>query len=83
MGFIEELAWRGLIQQKSDERLSEIMGKEPLSLFCGFDPTAASLHVGNLLQIVGLMRAQRAGHRPIALVGGATGMIGDPSGKSE
>ncbi|MCE2453414.1 MAG: tyrosine--tRNA ligase, partial [Nitrospinae bacterium] len=54
-----------------------------MSLYCGFDPTADSLHIGNLIPITGLMRFQRAGHRPIALIGGGTGMIGDPSGKSE
>jgi len=54
-----------------------------MSLYCGFDPTADSLHIGSLMPITGLMRFQSAGHRPLALVGGATGMIGDPSGKSE
>src|SRR5262249_13443048 len=60
-----------------------LMAAEPFTLYIGFDPTAPTLHVGSLLQITVLMRAQRAGHRPLALVGGATGMIGDPSGKSE
>ena len=83
MGFVEELAWRGLVQQKTDEQLGALMQKEPFTLYCGFDPTAPSLHVGSLLPIATLMRAQRAGHRPIAVVGGATGMVGDPSGKSE
>lgn len=83
MSFIEELAWRGLLQQQSDEKLGEILRREPMTLYCGFDPTADSLHVGSLLQVLGLMRAQRAGHRPIAVVGGATGMVGDPSGKTE
>src|SRR3954454_19499625 len=79
----DELTWRGLVHQKTDEQLASLMSKEPWSLYIGFDPTASSLHVGNLLQIFTLMRAQRAGHKPIAVVGGATGMVGDPSGKSE
>src|SRR5689334_8170109 len=83
MGFVEELAWRGLVNQKTDERLGALMEDERFSLYCGFDPTAPSLHVGSLLPIFVLMRAQRAGHRPIAVVGGATGMVGDPSGKTE
>jgi tyrosyl-tRNA synthetase len=83
MGFVEELAWRGLIHQATDEQLGALMQKEPFTLYCGFDPSANSLHVGHLLPLLGLVRAQRAGHRPVAVVGGATGMIGDPSGKSE
>jgi len=83
LGFVEELSWRGLVQQKTDERLGALMAAEPLSLYVGFDPTASSLHVGSLLPVLALKRAQLAGHRPIALVGGATGMVGDPSGKSE
>jgi tyrosyl-tRNA synthetase len=82
MPFVEELAWRGLVHQKTDEALAAKMNAERFTLYCGFDPTAPSLHVGNLLQILGLVRAQRAGHRAIAVVGGATGMVGDPSGKS-
>lgn len=79
-----DLAWRGLIQQTTDERyLSQWLGSGSRTLYVGFDPTAASLHVGSLLPLLTLRRFQRAGHRPIALVGGATGMIGDPSGKSE
>jgi tyrosyl-tRNA synthetase len=77
------LTWRGLVHQSTDPGLAERMRKERMTLYIGFDPTADSLHVGSLLQILALMRAQRAGHRPIAVVGGATGMIGDPSGKSE
>jgi len=80
--FVDELAWRGLVQQKTDEQLGALMEKERFTVYCGFDPTSSSLHLGNLLQILALMRAQRAGHRPIALVGGATGMVGDPSGKT-
>src|SRR5262249_2011268 len=82
MSFVEEMRWRGLIQQESDARLAEIMSNEKLTLYSGFDPTAASFHVGNLMPIFGLRRAQLHGHHPIALVGGATGMIGDPSGKA-
>jgi tyrosyl-tRNA synthetase len=83
MSFIDELTWRGLIQQSTDPGLGALMAREPFTLYSGFDPTADSLHVGSLLPLLTLVRAQRAGHRPIALVGGATGMIGDPSGKSE
>ena len=83
MSFVSELTWRGLVHQQTDERIDALMQKEKFPLYIGFDPSAPSLHVGSLLQIVNLMRAQRAGHRPIALVGGATGMVGDPSGKSE
>ena len=79
-----DLAWRGLIQQTTDERyLPEWLTTGSRTLYVGFDPTADSLHVGSLLPLLILRRFQRAGHRPIAVVGGATGMIGDPSGKSE
>jgi tyrosyl-tRNA synthetase len=83
MSFVSELAWRGLVHQQTDERLDALMQQDKFPLYIGFDPSAPTLHVGSLLQILNLVRAQRAGHRPIALVGGATGMIGDPSGKSE
>ena len=79
----DELEWRGLINQTTAPELREVLGKEKLTCYIGFDPSADSLHVGSLLQILLLVRMQRAGHRPIALLGGATGMIGDPSGKSE
>lgn len=83
MTLIEELKARGLIAQYSDEeKVKEILDK-PTTVYCGFDPSAASMHVGNFVMISLLMRFQRAGHRIIALVGGATGMIGDPSGKSK
>src|SRR5437870_3023360 len=65
------------------EGLAELLGKESLTAYIGFDPTASSLHVGNLLTLMGLARLQRFGHSPIAIVGGGTGMIGDPSGKSQ
>jgi tyrosyl-tRNA synthetase len=79
-----DLTWRGLVQQSTDERLlSQWLHTGSRVLYIGFDPTADSLHVGSLLPVMMLRRFQRAGHRPLALVGGATGMIGDPSGKSE
>ncbi len=80
-GFIEELRWRGLLQD-STPGLEEHLAKGPQRGYIGFDPTADSLHVGHLVQIMLLVHFQRAGHRPVALVGGATGMVGDPSGKS-
>ena len=80
---IEDLEARGLIAQTTDAAaLSELLAKEQLTLYCGFDPTADSLHIGSLVPILMLKRFQQAGHRPIALVGGATGMIGDPSFKA-
>ncbi|MCZ0756636.1 tyrosine--tRNA ligase [Anoxybacillus sp. J5B_2022] len=82
MDLLKELEWRGLINQVTDrEGLEKLLAEETVSLYCGFDPTADSLHIGSLLPILTLRRFQLAGHRPIALVGGATGLIGDPSGK--
>src|SRR6478609_8919495 len=81
MNLIKELQERGLIQDIMPGT-EEQLDKEMTSAYIGFDPTADSLHVGSLLPITLLMRLQRAGHKPYALVGGATGMIGDPSGKS-
>src|SRR6186997_155076 len=81
MSLIQELEARGLIQDIIPGT-AEQLAREVTAGYVGFDPTAESLHVGNLLPITLLMRLQRAGHKPIALVGGATGMIGDPSGKS-
>jgi len=78
---LDELGWRGLVYQHTDG-LAERLGTGPVAAYCGFDPTAPSLHVGNLVPVMGLAHLQRHGHRPIALVGGGTGMIGDPSGKS-
>ncbi len=79
-----ELRWRGLIHQCTDEAgLAKLLAAGKQTVYIGFDPTASSLHVGSLMQLMTLRRFQNAGHRPIALVGGATGMIGDPSGKSE
>ena len=75
-----ELAWRGLVHQYT-EGLGESLAAGPVSAYCGFDPSAPSLHVGSLVPVMGLVHLQRAGHRPIALVGAGTGLIGDPSGK--
>ncbi|SFG37606.1 tyrosine--tRNA ligase [Sporolactobacillus nakayamae] len=82
MDIIDDLKYRGLINQVSDEEALREALKKPMSFYCGFDPTANSLHAGNLLVIVIMMRLQKAGHHPIAVVGGGTGMIGDPSGRS-
>ena len=79
--FVEELRWRGMLHDIMPETENHL-NKKKVSGYIGFDPTADSLHIGSLVQIMILMHFQRAGHRPIALVGGATGMIGDPSGKS-
>ncbi|TDD64925.1 tyrosine--tRNA ligase [Actinomadura rubrisoli] len=80
---LDDLAWRGLIAQSTDQgELGALLAAGPVTLYCGFDPTAPSLHLGNLIQILVLRRFQQAGHRPLGLVGGATGLIGDPSGKS-
>ncbi|AGZ24604.1 MULTISPECIES: tyrosine--tRNA ligase [Staphylococcus] len=81
---IEDLKWRGLIYQQTDEAgIEELLNKEQVTLYCGADPTADSLHIGHLLPFLTLRRFQEHGHRPIVLIGGGTGMIGDPSGKSE
>ena len=80
---LSELQWRGLIHQTTDDGLQAWLNNAPRTMYIGFDPTADSLHVGSLLQLMQLRRFQKAGHRVIALVGGATGMIGDPSGKSD
>ena len=78
---LDELRWRGLLYQETDS-LSDALARGPVTAYCGFDPTASSLHLGHLVPIMGLVHLQRAGHRPIALVGGGTGMIGDPSGRA-
>lgn len=81
---LEELQWRGLIYQQTDEQgIEDLLNKEQVTLYCGADPTADSLHIGHLLPFMTLRRFQEHGHRPIILIGGGTGMIGDPSGKSE
>lgn len=83
MGIIEELEWRDLISDCTDrEGLQERLAKGPITLYCGFDPTADSLHVGSLVPLLALRRFQLGGHHPIAVAGGATGSIGDPSGKT-
>jgi tyrosyl-tRNA synthetase len=78
---LEELSWRGMVYQHTDG-LPDALATGQLSAYAGFDPTASSLHIGNLVPVMGLAQLQRAGHRPIALVGGGTGLIGDPSGKT-
>ena len=84
MNLFDELKLRGLVYDHTDQaEMTSALGKGGVSLYCGFDPTSDSLHIGNLVPIFGLMRFQHAGHRPVVVVGGGTGMIGDPSGKSE
>jgi tyrosyl-tRNA synthetase len=82
MNLFEELQWRGMVYD-STEGLRELFATERVTAYIGFDPTAPSLHVGSLLPVMALARLQRAGHSPIAIVGGGTGMIGDPSGKAQ
>ena len=82
-GILDELQWRGLVAHSTDEAaLAAALAAGPVTFYCGFDPTAPSLHFGNLVQLVTMRRLQEAGHHPIAVVGGATGLVGDPSGKS-
>src|SRR4051812_849203 len=84
MQLLDDLRWRNLVHQTTDDaNLSTWLAEKPRTLYAGFDPTADSLHVGNLVSLLLLRRFQLAGHTPIAVVGGATGMIGDPSGKSQ
>jgi tyrosyl-tRNA synthetase len=78
---LAELTWRHLLYQQT-EGLSSVLASGPVTAYCGFDPTAASLHIGSLVPVMGLVHLQRSGHRVIALVGGGTGMIGDPSGRT-
>ena len=78
---LDELSWRGMVYQHTDG-LADALATDSVSAYAGFDPTAPSLHVGHLVPVMGLAHLQRFGHRPIALVGGGTGMIGDPSGKT-
>ena len=81
---MEDLEWRGLLYQQTDEEgLEDLLNKEKISLYCGVDPTADSMHIGHIVPLLTLRRFQLHGHRPILLVGGATGTIGDPSGRSE
>src|SRR3954469_9888619 len=81
MDLYGELGWRGLIYDET-EGVRDLLAREKVTAYAGFDPTAASLHVGHLLPILALARLQRCGHAPIALVGGGTGLIGDPSFKA-
>ena len=80
---LDDLKWRGLISQTTDEKALREALKKPITLYVGFDPTAPSIHVGNLVVLFVLRRFQLAGHNPLPLVGGATGLVGDPSGKNE
>src|SRR5262245_33880495 len=82
MTLFDDLSWRGLVYDTTEE-LPALLDRNPVTVYIGFDPTASSLHVGSLLPLMMLARLQRAGHMPIAIMGGGTGMIGDPSGKSE
>src|SRR3954463_4204900 len=82
MNLFEEFKWRGMVQDHTPE-LPTVIAAEKLTAYIGFDPSAASLHVGSLLPIMGLARLQRFGHTPIAIAGGGTGLIGDPSGKTK
>src|SRR5947208_4473733 len=83
MNIYEELRWRGLVADCTDAAELAKRTALPLTLYAGFDPTADSLHVGNLVPLLGLRRFQLQGNHPIALAGGATGSIGDPSGKTQ
>ncbi|HEX7167588.1 MAG TPA: hypothetical protein VF230_11465, partial [Acidimicrobiales bacterium] len=83
MALFDELTWRGLVHDFTAPELPALLDKGGLVAYIGFDPTADSLHIGNLLQLCNLRRLQDAGHDVIALAGGATGVIGDPGGKSE
>ncbi|MEO8095873.1 MAG: tyrosine--tRNA ligase, partial [Pseudolysinimonas sp.] len=75
----EELQWRGLVQVSTDAaELKALLAGDPITFYCGFDPTAPSLHLGNLVQLLTMRRIQLAGHKPLGLVGGSTGLIGDP-----
>src|ERR1035437_8696731 len=83
MNILEELQWRGLVADCTDPlELAKRVSPGPITLYCGFDPTADSLHVGSLVPLLALRRFQLLGHHPIAVAGGATGSIGDPSGKT-
>ena len=83
MDILKELQWRGLMADCTDTKaLKKRLAEGPITLYCGFDPTADSLHVGHLVPLIALRRFQDMGHHPIAVAGGATGSIGDPSGKS-
>ncbi|MDQ1584969.1 MAG: tyrosyl-tRNA synthetase, partial [Actinomycetota bacterium] len=81
---LDDLLWRGLVAQSTDlAALRAVLAAGPVTYYCGFDPTAPSLHIGNLVQLLTMRRLQDGGHHPIALVGGATGLIGDPKPTAE
>src|SRR4030042_6024862 len=82
MSVFNEFQWRDMVYDAT-EGLSQVLAKEKITAYIGFDPSASSLHVGSLLPIMGLVHLQRHGHTPIAIVGGGTGLIGDPSGKTQ
>ncbi|MDQ1374308.1 MAG: tyrosyl-tRNA synthetase, partial [Actinomycetota bacterium] len=82
-GVMEDLEWRGLVHQVTDPQLAKLLDDDTITVYAGFDPTADSLHVGHLMQLLNLRRLQAGGHRAIGLLGGGTGMIGDPSGRTE
>ncbi len=82
-GILEELQWRGFIKDITHDEVDELLDESSVTFYCGFDPSASSLHVGNAVSLMAMAHFYRHGHRPLALVGGATGMIGDPSGKDE
>src|SRR5689334_24601539 len=80
--FLEELHWRGFLEAATGDDLDSYLSEARRTIYVGFDPTADSLHLGSLIPVMGLAHVQRHGHRPLVLVGGGTGLIGDPSGKS-
>lgn len=81
---LQDLQWRGLLYQQTDaEGMEKLLNEQSVSLYCGVDPTADSMHIGHIVPLLTLRRFQKAGHKPVLLVGGATGMVGDPSGRSE
>src|SRR6267154_3679128 len=80
--FLDELRWRGFLEATTSDDLDTFLCEASRTIYVGFDPTADSLHIGSLIPVMGLAHAQRNGHRPLVLVGGGTGLIGDPSGKS-
>ena len=83
-GIWDELVWRGLVHVSTNaDELSALLSGPPITYYCGFDPTARSLHLGNLVQLLLMRRLQLAGHKPLGLVGGSTGLIGDPRPTAE
>src|SRR5438552_14234694 len=82
MNLFDEYKWRGMLHEATPE-LRDVLAKEKVTGYIGFDPSAPSLHVGSLLPVMGLARLQKLGHTPIAIAGGGTGLIGDPSGKTK